>query len=347
MSKVCVALSGGVDSAVAAYLLKKEGHSVIAAFIKVWQPDFLACTQEEDRIAAKKVAAFLGIPFYVVDASIEYKKSIVDYMTNSYKHGETPNPDVLCNKEIKFGVLYAWAKQNGCEYIATGHHAYVDHSRNAALIRGIDPKKDQSYFVWQLHQDILKHTLMPIGKLLKTHVRQIAAEVRLPVFNRKESQGLCFLGSVDMREFLTHSITPRVGDVLSVNGDVIGQHSGAHSFTIGQRHGFTLNSQMRVDTPMYVHEIDIKNNTLLVSERVPAGSQEYVLRECVFRDTDVQLVTAQFRYHGVEIPARFENRGDGTARVFLESPVVVAKGQSCVMYSGDVCIGGGIVDEFK
>lgn len=341
MAKVCVALSGGVDSAVTAYLLQQEGHDVHAAFIKVWQPDFLPCSQEEDRVSAKRVAASLGIPFYVVDLSTEYKNGIVDYMVESYRHGETPNPDVLCNKIIKFGALWEWAQAHGFTHIATGHHARVVQCDDgvARLMRGVDAAKDQSYFVWQIPESILASTYMPVGHMQKKDVRAIAERAGLAVATRKDSQGLCFLGMITMSDFLDHFIDQKEGVVLDAQGSAIGTHTGAHRYTIGERHGFIVSGNQK---PLYVTSISIPDNTITVSEHVTEAQHRVItLRDCVFREAPDGLCTAQVRYHGEHMDVTV-TKGAQTVVHFSE-PVTVSAGQSCVIYRNDVCIGGGIV----
>lgn len=354
---VCIALSGGVDSSVAAYILHQEGYEVIAAFIKVWQPDFLPCSQDEDRLAAKRVAAALGIPFYVVDLAEEYKKGIVEYMVDSYTRGETPNPDVTCNKVIKFGALWQWAQAHGCEYIATGHHAQIcavcptDNktcSRRFELSRGADPAKDQAYFLWELTNDDLAHILLPIGHMQKADVRALAARASLPSASRKDSQGLCFLGSLRMSDFLAHLVPNKKGAVRNEAGDVVGEHDGAHLFTRGQRGGFTLST--KTDVPLYVVSVNTYANEVTVAPSVESYMTDtLLLRSCVLRAASESLTHAEVRYHGEQIAIKklvpVYNRGAVTHAIRLAKKVLVSPGQSCVVYCGSVCVGGGIVTE--
>jgi tRNA-specific 2-thiouridylase len=339
--KVCIALSGGVDSAVAAYILQQQGHDVIAAFIKVWQPDFLPCTQDEDRLAAKRVAASLGIPFHMVDLSDVYKESIVANMVDSYARGETPNPDVMCNKVIKFGALWDWAKSQGCDALATGHHAQVV---DGALYRGADPKKDQAYFLWELQSDDLAHVMLPIGHLLKPEVRGIAEQARLPSAARKDSQGLCFLGMLTMSDFLEHFIPHKEGVVVDTTGAVLGTHTGAHQYTLGQRARFV--STQAADTPLYVVSTDSSSNTITVARDSSAcAAAAYTLRSVLIRTPDVRITGAEVRYHGDVVPVTSLTPHEGDIyRIEFTARVVVAPGQSVVLYAGDMCIGGGIVN---
>src|SRR3989344_4417069 len=235
--KVFVGLSGGVDSAVTALLLKEQGFDVTGVFIKVWQPDFLPCIWREERRDAMKVAIALDIPFLFFDFEEEYKKGVVDEMIEEYKSGRTPNPDVLCNQEIKFGAFLKKAKELGADFIATGHYA---ENKNGVLMEGQDKEKDQSYFLWTVKKEDLKHILFPVGHLEKKEVRRLASKYNLPVSEKKDSQGICFIGDVDMGEFLSHFISIKTGEVLNTNGEVIGTHTGAVVYTIGERHGFEI-----------------------------------------------------------------------------------------------------------
>ena len=240
---VFVGLSGGVDSAVSAALLKKAGYEVVGVFIKTWHPDFLVCNEEEERHDAMRVAAFLDIPFLTFDFEDVYKKEVADYMIAEYKKGRTPNPDVMCNKEVKFGAFFKKALSMGADFVATGHYAqnkpstkqllscdslsnlnvinesniaYVAESTASCLVKGVDPSKDQSYFLWTLNQKQLSKILFPIGHFKKTQVRQLAKKMNLPVAEKKDSQGICFLGAVDLKEFLKHYIKEKRGKVCNV-----------------------------------------------------------------------------------------------------------------------------------
>ncbi|MFQ5541083.1 MAG: tRNA 2-thiouridine(34) synthase MnmA, partial [Candidatus Paceibacteria bacterium] len=264
MKTVFVGLSGGVDSAVSALLLKREGYRVVGAFIKVWEPDFLPCTSLEDRLSAMRVAAHLEIPFVSYDLAEEYKKSVVDYFIGEYKAGRTPNPDVMCNRTIKFGAFWERARADGADFIATGHYAqriknsdFVNHynphliensdlRNHYRLYRGVDETKDQSYFLWTLTQDDLSHALFPIGGVKKSAVRRIASKAGLPNAGRKDSQGLCFLGHVDMREFLKHYLPVKRGSIYGTGGEKLGAHDGVAFYTIGQRVSLSTGEKMYV-----------------------------------------------------------------------------------------------------
>lgn len=333
MSKVFVGLSGGVDSAVSAYLLKKEGHDVTGVFIKGWEPDFLPCTGTEDRLSAMRVAAHLGIPFKTYDLSEEYKKSVVDYFVAEYKAGRTPNPDVMCNRTIKFGAMWERAKKEGAQYIATGHYA----DTNGSVLRtSKDASKDQTYFLWTLTKDDLSHTLFPLGKLKKTEVRRLAEKARLPNATRPDSQGLCFLGHVDMQAFLKRYIPTEKGNIVNADGDVLGTHDGAWFYTLGQH--VTVSGATR----LFV--VKKRGNDLIVAEKaepdVEATSILLTGLSFTTGEPPKGMIQAQFRYHGPLVRAELT---DGV--LHTEKPVLVAPGQSAVLYDrqGVMCYGGGIV----
>ena len=224
MKTVIVGLSGGVDSAVSAYILKKEGYRVIGAFIKGWEPDFLPCTGADDRLQAMRVAVHLDIPFATVDLEAAYKRDVVDYFVSEYRAGRTPNPDVMCNRAIKFGAFWRYATLKGADFIATGHYARnVSTAAGFTLCASKDTEKDQTYFLWTLTQDDLSHALFPVGALSKPEVRAIAQKAKLPNADRKDSQGLCFLGHVDMKAFLKRYVPSKSGDIIyGSTGEKIG-----------------------------------------------------------------------------------------------------------------------------
>jgi len=266
--KVFVGLSGGVDSSTSAAILKKDGYDVTGVFIKVWQPDFLPCSWREDRLDAMRVAAHLDIPFITMDLEKEYKQEVVDYMVHEYKEGRTPNPDVMCNKYIKFGAFFDKAMEMGADYVATGHYARVKKDGDVVrLLAGADENKDQSYFLWTLTQKQLKKTLFPIGEYVKPEVRKIAEKFGLSTAKKKDSQGLCFIGKLDMKDFLKEFIPEKKGDVLNGKGEVVGEHDGAYFYTLGQRHGFTVTVKGVDDTPYFIIYKDIEANTITVSHK--------------------------------------------------------------------------------
>ncbi len=344
MTKVFVGLSGGVDSAVSAALLKERGFDVTGAFIKIWQPEFTECTWREDRLDAMRVASALGIPFREIDLSVEYKKEVVEQMIGDYERGITPNPDVLCNRIIKFGHFAKWAKAEGAEFIATGHYAQIKESGGAhELHRGADSGKDQSYFLYRLSQNDLASSFFPVGGLTKSNVRTLAKKFDLPVSSKPDSQGLCFVGDVSIPEFLSRYITLRSGEVLDRTGKTIGSHEGAALFTIGQRHGFAAAS----DVPLYVISIDTKNNTITTDpDRAKAARTTVRIEDVHWIKEPPQVFEAdgQARYHETPVRASVVREGAG-ARVTFSEPHITAKGQSLVLYIQSECVGGGVIAE--
>ena len=335
--KIFVGLSGGVDSAVSAALLKEQGHDVVGAYIKIWQPEFIECTWREDRLDAMRVCAALDIPFREVDLSDEYKKSVVDAMVRDYARGITPNPDVLCNRKIKFGAFAQWAFANGADLIATGHYARTD---NKKLLRARDTAKDQSYFLYQTPPVALANTLFPVGGMLKAEGRDAAKRFGLPNAQKPDSQGLCFVGEVSMRDFLARFIAVERGVVVDLNGNGIGHHEGAALYTVGQRHGFSTDSE----GPYYVVGIDVSTNTVCVSPRREDAAKKSVrLQEVQWINDGPTLpahVSVQARYHETPVQAIV----DGST-VDFELPHIVSAGQSLVMYKRDVCLGGGVISQ--
>lgn len=337
--KVFVGLSGGVDSAVSAALLQEAGHQVIGAFIKIWSPEFLECTWKEDRTDALRVCAALGIPFREIDLSQEYLREVVGDMVDAYKSGITPNPDVLCNRFIKFGSFAKWARTEGADAIATGHYARIaENGGSYSLLRAADEAKDQSYFLYRLTQDDLAHTLFPIGGMRKTQVRAKARARDLPVSQKPDSQGLCFVGDVSIPEFLSRYIDLQKGVVVDGEGKVIGAHDGAALYTAGQRHGLHTHGG-----PHYVVRTDIATNTVVAStEKSDAFSGAAILRDIswISEAPSDETLIAQTRYHAAPASVRLQG-----ARVSFSKPELVSPGQSIVLYRRDGCIGGGIVEK--
>lgn len=344
---VFVGVSGGVDSSVTAALLKDQGYNVIGVFIRTWTPDFINCTWRDERRDAMRVCAHLSVPFLECDAEEAYKKGVAEYMIEEYKKGNTPNPDVMCNREVKFGVFWDFAKSNGADYIATGHYARTEDSK---LYKGIDNSKDQSYFLWTLTGKDLSHTLFPVGHLEKKDVRKLAEKYNLPTATKKDSQGVCFLGPLDMKDFLRHYIDSQRGDVLNNDGQVIGYHDGALFFTLGERHGFTITEKSSHDNPYYVVAKDVQQNTLTVSS-IEVSKKEVASSLFNIKNTNWVSVlpeinkdyTAQIRYHGKQLDCKMEITGEGNAKITFKENILVDKGQSIVIYDHDLCLGGGIV----
>ncbi|MBP6924750.1 MAG: tRNA 2-thiouridine(34) synthase MnmA [Candidatus Pacebacteria bacterium] len=346
---VFVGLSGGVDSSVAALRLKKHGFNVVGVFIKVWHPDFMVCNWEAERLDAMRVAAHLDIPFLTCDAEAEYRDEVAQHFINEYKAGRTPNPDVLCNKEVKFGAFLRFAKERGADYVATGHYVKrVDTNYGAELHRGIDNNKDQSYFLWSLSNEQLNYALFPVGDSEKSVIRKEASQAGIPTATKKDSQGVCFLGHIDIPEFLSHYVTLQEGNVLDEAGTVIGTHRGALVYTIGQRHGFTLNNKDTDRKQLYVTAKDSEKNTITVSEEKPhiTSTENISLGSITLRAplNAGDIVEAQFRYRQtpftITIATLTENTLTLRTNEEVERPAV---GQSCVIYRGNHCIGGGTI----
>lgn len=355
--KIFVGLSGGVDSSVSALLLKDAGHDVVGVFIKVWQADFLPCSWREERRIAMRAAAHLGIPFLTLDLEKEYKKDVVDYMIAEYAVGRVPNPDVMCNKHVKFGAFLDFALQRGADLVATGHYARIVESSESVvrskykMLRGVDPEKDQSYFLWTLTQQQLARTLFPVGHLKKSEVRALAKKYELPNADKKDSQGLCFMGKVDMAEFLQHYLKTSPGPVLDENGKVIGEHDGALLYAIGQRSGIRYADAGPLSVPRYVVAKNISRNTLAVSPRLPLPARvDTVFLESINDLSPGGLAiegegcVAEYRYHGEKEPVEIVSQ-DGTLLVRFTSAAQrsMSVGQSVVFYRGEECLGGGII----
>ncbi len=353
--KVLVGLSGGVDSSVAATILKERGFDVIGAFIKVWTPPWLPCPWREDRRDAMRVAAVLGIPFVTVDLEKEYKKEIIDYMVAEYKSGRTPNPDMMCNKTIKFAAFLKKTKKFGAQFVATGHYARIkkDKSGRYRLFRGIDENKDQSYFLAMLDQKQLSRVIFPIGDYIKAEVRKMAAKYGLPTAAKKDSQGLCFMGEIDMKEFLKKFIESKEGKILDEKGRVLGRHDGARFLTIGQRHGFELFDKDTKRKPHYVVGKDVESNTVIVSGKpLQSGfARKNILLKNVnwCAETPRTLgkgneysCVLRYRGRGLECSIRKIDGKKNTAEISLsKEEYSIPSGQFMAIYKKDECLGGG------
>lgn len=344
--KVFVGLSGGVDSATSAALLLKEGYDVTGVFIRIAVEGY-PCTAGADRLDAMRAAAHLAIPFREIDLSKEYRRRVFNVSIKEFEAGRTPNPDVACNREIKFGLFYEWATQHGAELIATGHYARIGRpvSGFAELYAGADKNKDQSYFLWPVPEEALRRTLFPIGNLRKAQVRKLAEKFGLPNAARKDSQGLCFLGPISIADMLKRELHPEPGEVLDEAGKIVGEHQGAALYTLGQRHGFVLKARGPYSVPYYVINKDVARNTITVSpDKFPRGASR---TEITLADTnwigDVASgpCLARYRYRQALIPAELEEAG----RVILGEPHWVPLGQSLVLYRQDRCLGGGVIAE--
>lgn len=340
---VFVGMSGGVDSSVSAMLLKQKGYNVVGVFIKTWHPEFIACNEEEERLDAMRVAAFLDIPFLTLDLEEVYKRGVADYMISEYKQGRTPNPDVMCNREVKFGAFLDFALAKGADFVATGHYA---RNIGGCLHKGIDPTKDQSYFLWTLNNKQLKNILFPIGDLQKTKVRALAKKYKLPVSTKKDSQGICFLGDIDIKEFLKHYIKEQKGKVLNEIGEEIGYHDGVLFYTLGERHGFVINKKTSNDSRYYIIKKDIPNNILVVSNNKYVNSNKEIIISEINQIDDFkenQIYDMQVRYHGELIKAKLTRQSKDEIKILPKSEVLVANGQSILVYLKDKVILAGIV----
>ncbi|MBP9816802.1 MAG: tRNA 2-thiouridine(34) synthase MnmA [Candidatus Pacebacteria bacterium] len=336
---VFVGLSGGVDSAVSAALLQKEGHAVTGVFIKGWYPPGLSCTWAEDRRDAMRVAAKLRMPFRTLDASSEYKKGVIDYLLSEYEAGRTPNPDVMCNRDVKFGAFYEFARKEGADMIATGHYA---KAQDGKLYRGVDPAKDQSYFLWAIAKEALAHTLFPLGGFKKEKTRELARKFALPVATKRDSQGVCFLGSISVEDFLRSEFGEAPGSAVDESGKEVGGHNGAVLHTIGERVSLTD----APPGPWYVVRKSVKENLLVVAKErrteVLTKSISFSGANWLTDDVPEGKLEAQYRYHGPVIEGTLDT--SGTA--FLPTrplPDALANGQSLVFYQGEECLGGAII----
>lgn len=346
---VFVGLSGGVDSSVAAARLLAQGYNVVGVFIKVWHPDFMVCNWEQERLDAMRVAAHLGIPFLTCDAEDAYRADVADFFIEEYRQGRTPNPDVMCNQHVKFGRFLDFAISKGADFIATGHYAQrIEVAHAAEMHRGFDTGKDQTYFLWTLSQEQLNRTLFPVGDTPKEKIRQEAETLGIPVATKKDSQGICFLGHVDIPEFLSHYIDLVPGDVLDRESNVVGTHKGALVYTTGQRHGLTITNQDASRKPLFIIERDIEANTLTVASELESVTEtdtlelsSAVLRTTISEGDGLEL---QIRYRQTPIKAVVVSTdGEEIALKPTEPMDKPAPGQSCVLYRGSLCIGGGIL----
>ena len=394
MKKVVVGLSGGVDSSVAALLLKQQGYEVIGLFMKNWHDDSVTISKEcpwlDDSNDALIVAEKLGIPFQTVDLSAEYKERIVDYMFREYEQGRTPNPDVLCNREIKFDLFLKLAMDLGADYVATGHYCRKDVSVNAQgetvyrLLAGKDPNKDQSYFLCQLNQQQMSRALFPIGDLLKSEVREIAATHGLITADKKDSQGLCFIGKVRLPEFLQQQLQPKEGPIVEVaadvfqpangqqfhsrkeelahlsaapdlqlsDGKVVGNHQGAHFFTIGQRKGLDVGG---TPEPLFVIQTDVKENIIYTGQGkqhpglyrralfVREEELHWVRPDLALEPDQTMKVLARIRYRQELQPAELYKIDNGLYVDFEEPQAAITQGQFVAWYLEDELIGSGVI----
>ena len=339
---VVVGMSGGVDSSLAAYLLKKEGYRVLGLFMKNWEEEG-NCSAANDWQDVVSVCSQLDIPFYGVNFAAEYREKVFAYFLEEFRSGRTPNPDILCNREIKFDALFKKAKELGADFLATGHYARTNTS--GELLRGLDPQKDQSYFLYTLKRDILKETLFPIGHLPKSEVRRLAKEAGLTTAAKKDSTGICFIGKRDFRQFLSRFIPFEPGPIVSVDGKTLGQHVGLPFYTLGQRKGMGIGGE---GDAWFVVAKDLPHNTLLVAQgndhpalfasSLTASSLSWI------SDPPTHSVTAKVRYRQKDQPCTLEPLASRDLLVHFATPQrAVTPGQSVVFYEGDLCLGGGVI----
>ena len=392
--RVVVGLSGGVDSSVAAYLLKEQGYDVIGLFMRNWNDSSVIledeCPWVEDSADALLIADKLGIPFQTIDLSEVYKERIVDYMFNEYKKGRTPNPDVLCNREIKFDIFLETAMQLGADYVATGHYCQKDTvtingEEVFRLIAGADKNKDQSYFLCQLNQYQLSKALFPIGHLQKPEVREIARELDLVAADKKDSQGLCFIGKVKVPDFLQQQLKPKKGQIVEIpkdykgytetlpefenkeeelkwlsrkhkynlfDGILVGEHNGAHYFTIGQRRGLGVGGKKE---PVFVIDTDVETNTIFVGEGnshpglykkalfVPKEDVHWVREDLALKPNETMEVLARIRYRQKLMKATLYCFESGIYVEFEEAPSAITPGQFVAWYKEDELLGSGVI----
>lgn len=357
MKKVVIGMSGGVDSSVAAILLKKQGYEVIGLFMRNWDAslnnDILGnptlneniCPQEQDYNDALEVCKKIDIPLYRVDFVKEYWDYVFTYFLDELKLGRTPNPDIMCNKYIKFDMFAKKAKELGADYIATGHYA---RTKDGLLLRGIDDNKDQSYFLSQVSKEQLENVLFPVGDLEKTEVREIANEYGLITATKKDSTGICFIGERNFKNFLKNYLPNIPGDIVDIEtNEVIGKHTGLMYYTIGQRRGLNLGGH---SDRTFVVGKDLNKNILYISE-----NEDYLIStECIIDNINLisdnvpEKCTAKFRYRQKDNDVIIERLNDSEMLVKYPSGVKsVTPGQACVLYDGEICLGGGIIKEVR
>ncbi len=354
-----MALSGGIDSAVSAWKLIEQGYEVEAAFMKNWSSTkglkIEACPWLQDRQDALRVAAFLGLKLHTLDFEKQYEKNVLNYFFEEYKLGRTPNPDVMCNKEIKFKLLYKWAMENGFDYVATGHYAQISSDKDGELqlCKSKDTFKDQTYFIYNIKSEQLQHILFPIGDMKKADVKKLATKVQLPNADKKESMGLCFVGKIRLKDFLEQKLKLKTGEIVDATGKVLGKHQGLPNYTIGQRQGIHIGA----DGPWFVVKKDLKTNKLVVTNNpndplletktIEIHSVNWVTPlEILFKKSSLETIKlkGRFRHQGELVDLHIQEISKDHYRVEFETAQkAIASGQSLVMYKGNACIGGGVI----
>lgn len=353
--KVVIGVSGGVDSAVAAYLLQKEGYEVVGLFMKNWDANLNndkegitdgICPQERDFVDAKKTCDILGIPLYRVDFIKEYWDNVFLYFLSELKKGRTPNPDIMCNKYIKFDAFLKEAKKLGADKIATGHYARIEGNK---LLRGVDNNKDQTYFLSQVPASVFKDVLFPVGHLTKEEVRKIASDIGLNVANKKDSTGICFIGERNYQKFVANYLQKQPGDIVDIDtNQVIGKHIGLSFYTIGQRRNVGISGN---EKRHYVCGKDLEKNILYVSfgdDNKYLKSDEAIIENMNFiSGLKPTFATCKFRYRSNDVPIQIEYLNNDEISVRYDDTLSVTPGQACVIYVGSECIGGGIIKEVR
>jgi tRNA-specific 2-thiouridylase len=346
MKTVYVGLSGGVDSSVSAALLKEQGYKVVGVYMKNWSQDLpgLPCPWKEDFTDAKRVAVQLGIDFKMYDFEKQYRKKVVDYMLDEFKAGKTPNPDIMCNQEIKFKLFLHTALEEGADYVATGHYA---QTKNGRLLMAKDLNKDQTYFLYSVSKEALQKTIFPLGGFTKPEVRQLAKKFKLVTADKKESMGICFVGKVGIKEFLEQYVKKKPGKIIDSAGKEIGEHEGAIFYTIGQRHGLDVGGGL----PYYVTGKDMKKNQVYVTTDLQDDSlwSNHIKFTSVYwievEPGDNDKLSVRTRHRSKLIPVKKLNKlsNSNWAVELGEDVRALTPGQSAVFYSGSECLGGGIV----
>ena len=355
--KVIVGMSGGVDSSVSAYLLQQQGYQVTGLFMKNWEEDDDTeyCSAAADLADAQAVCDKLGIELLTINFAAEYWDNVFEHFLEEYKAGRTPNPDILCNKEIKFKAFLEYAAEDlGADYIATGHYVRRrDIDGTTQLLRGLDSNKDQSYFLYTLSHDQVAQSLFPVGELEKPEVRRIAEQLGLITAKKKDSTGICFIGERKFRDFLARYLPAKPGPIMTVDGQEIGQHDGLMYHTLGQRKGLKIGGTREgSDEPWYVVDKDVENNILIVAQGhehprlmsagLIAQQLDWVSRELL---TQPMRCVVKTRYRQEDIPCTVTPLGDDKISVRFDNPVAaVTPGQSAVFYQDEVCLGGGVIE---
>ncbi|ARQ07235.1 tRNA 2-thiouridine(34) synthase MnmA [Macrococcoides canis] len=352
-TKVVVGMSGGVDSSVTALLLKEQGYDVIGIFMKNWDDtdEFGVCTATEDYEDVIRVCNQIGIPYYAVNFEQEYWDKVFTYFLDEYKKGRTPNPDVMCNKEIKFKAFLEHAVKLGADYVATGHYAQVRRTEDSVeMLRGVDNNKDQTYFLNQLTHEQLSRVMFPLGHLQKPEVREIALKHDLATAKKKDSTGICFIGERNFKEFLSGYLPAQNGEMQTLDGKPMGTHSGLMYYTIGQRHGLGIGGD---GDPWFVVGKNLKENVLYVEQGFDHDAlySDYLIASDVSFVNPVDLTsplecTAKFRYRQKDTKVTVERIDDSTIKVTYAEPVrAITPGQAVVFYDGEVCLGGATIDD--